>query len=51
MNIVHIYVTVSNQVSSALLSAVSWILRGGAGNVMDTTDLNSELLQLGTPRS
>ena len=37
--------------SSALLSAISWILRGGAGNDMDSTDLNSELLQLGTPRS
>ena len=51
INIIHIYVTVSDQVSSALLSAVSWILKGGAGNAMESNDLNSELLQLGTPRS
>ena len=38
------------QVSSALLSAISWIIRGGAGNSMDSGDLHSELLQLGTPR-
>ena len=38
------------QTCSALLAAVCWILRGGAGNSLDHGQLHAELLQLGTPR-
>merc|ERR1719348_361791 len=36
--------------TSAMMSGVCWILRGGASNNLDSETLHSELLQLGTPR-
>ena len=35
---------------AAMLSVTGWILRGAEGNNMDHAALQSELLQLGTPR-
>ena len=42
--------SVSIDVTAALVSAVCWILRSGAANNLDHSTLNSELLQLGTPK-
>ena len=36
--------------TAALVSAVCWILRSAAANTLDHSTLNSELLQLGTPK-
>ena len=36
--------------TAALVSALCWILRSAAANSLDHSTLNSELLQLGTPK-
>ena len=50
MMIMMIMMMMMMQTCSALLAAVCWILRGGAGNSLDHGQLHAELLQLGTPR-
>ena len=43
-------IKISEEMTSAMMSGVCWILRGGASNDLDSETLHSELLQLGTPR-
>ena len=42
--------SVETEETAALVSAVCWILRSAAANKLDHATLNSELLQLGTPK-
>ena len=42
--------SVETEETAALVSAVCWILRAAAANSLDHSTLNSELLQLGTPK-
>ena len=42
--------SVESEETAALVSAVCWILRSAAAHELDQATLNSELLQLGTPK-
>ena len=42
--------SVESEETAALVMAVCWILRSAAANSLDHSTLNSELLQLGTPK-
>merc|ERR1719342_1552589 len=42
--------SMSSESISSMLSVVAWIMRGSAANSLDHSSIQSELLQLGTPR-
>jgi len=42
--------SMSSESISSMLSVVAWIMKGSAANSLDHSSLQSELLQLGTPR-